>query len=44
MHEAIETDRLRMRPFISDDVQFAFDWFGDPLVWESMDGLISDIG
>jgi [ribosomal protein S5]-alanine N-acetyltransferase len=34
MHEAIETDRLRMRPFISDDVQFAFDWFGDPLVMQ----------
>jgi Acetyltransferase (GNAT) domain len=32
MHDAIDTDRMRLRPFISDDVQFAFDWFGDPLV------------
>lgn len=32
MHDAIDTDRLRLRPFISDDVQFAFDWFGDSLV------------
>lgn len=32
MHDAIDTDPLRLRPFISDDVQFAFDWFGDPLV------------
>jgi ribosomal-protein-alanine N-acetyltransferase len=32
VHDAIDTDRLRLRPFISDDVKFAFDWFGDPLV------------
>ena len=32
MLDTIDTDRLRLRLFISDDVQFAFDWFGDPLV------------
>jgi [ribosomal protein S5]-alanine N-acetyltransferase len=32
MQATIDTDRLRLRPFISDDVRFAFDWFGDPLV------------
>jgi RimJ/RimL family protein N-acetyltransferase len=34
MYDAIETNRLRLRPFISDDVHFAFDWFGDPLVMQ----------
>jgi hypothetical protein len=32
MDDAIETNRLRLRPFRSDDVPFAFDWFGDPVV------------
>jgi [ribosomal protein S5]-alanine N-acetyltransferase len=32
MKDAIETDRLRLRPFISDDMRFAFDWFADPMV------------
>lgn len=32
MRDAIETDRLRLRPFTSLDVQAAFGWFGDPLV------------
>jgi [ribosomal protein S5]-alanine N-acetyltransferase len=32
MLDEMETDRLRLRPFTSDDVQVAFKWFGDPLV------------
>ena len=32
MQDAIDTNRLRLRPFTSDDTPFAFDWFGDPLV------------
>jgi [ribosomal protein S5]-alanine N-acetyltransferase len=32
MQDAIDTNRLRLRPFTSDDIPFAFDWFGDPLV------------
>jgi ribosomal-protein-alanine N-acetyltransferase len=32
MDDPIETSRLRLRPFRSDDVQGAFDWFGDPAV------------
>jgi RimJ/RimL family protein N-acetyltransferase len=30
--DAIDTARLRLRPFVSADVAAAFDWFGDPLV------------
>ena len=32
MLDEMETDRLRLRPFTSDDVPVAFGWFGDPLV------------
>lgn len=32
MQDAIDTDRLRLRPFLPDDIRFAFDWFGDPSV------------
>lgn len=32
MGDVIETDRLRLRPFTSDDARSAFEWFGDPLV------------
>jgi RimJ/RimL family protein N-acetyltransferase len=32
MKNAIHTDRLTMRPFKSDDVPLAFDWFSDPVV------------
>ena len=32
MDDAIERSHLRLRPFRSDHVRFAFDWFGDPLV------------
>jgi len=34
MNAPIETERLRLRPFISDDVQIAFSWFSDPLVMQ----------
>lgn len=32
MRTAIETSRLVLRPFGSDDVEAAFAWFGDPIV------------
>jgi ribosomal-protein-alanine N-acetyltransferase len=32
VHDPIETDRLRLRPFTPADVQAAFGWFGDPFV------------
>jgi RimJ/RimL family protein N-acetyltransferase len=32
MNDVIDTERLTLRPFISDDVRCAFDWFGDPSV------------
>src|SRR5262249_1783550 len=32
MEDAIETGRLKLRPFIAADVECSFGWFGDPLV------------
>ena len=32
MNVPIETDRLTLHPFRSDDVRVPFDWFGDPVV------------
>ena len=45
MGEGIETDCLRLRPFRSDDVRSAFEWFGDPLVvWFTPSGPDKDLG
>ena len=32
MHNVMHTDRLQLRPFVAEDVESAFHWFGDPEV------------
>ena len=34
MNQLIQTERLNLRPFVIDDVQFAFRWFSDPLLMQ----------
>jgi ribosomal-protein-alanine N-acetyltransferase len=36
--EAIETERLLLRPFEEGDVEAAFGWFGDPVVMQFVPG------
>jgi ribosomal-protein-alanine N-acetyltransferase len=36
--EVIETERLRLSPFVIEDVEAAFRWFGDPQVMRFVPG------
>jgi [ribosomal protein S5]-alanine N-acetyltransferase len=45
MDNVIETSRLRLRPFATDDARFAFEWFGDPSVMRfTPSGTDKDLG